>query len=279
MAQGEHVKQIVSDLRAEQDSLDDLVSTIEKDAWSTPTPAEGWDVRDQIGHLTFFDERATEAIADPEAFLAGIEAAAKDTEQYMASHLDLARRSHPDQVLSRWREGRSTMLDALGALDPSARLVWYGPPMSARSFATARLMETWAHGQDIVDCLWISRVPTDRLRHIAFLGVKTLGWSFTVNGLAVPTEVVHLDLEAPSGDRWVWNDEPTQNTVRNTISGDAEDFCLVVTQRRHISDTGLEVTGPVARQWMSIAQAFAGPSGEGRPAGMFTRRTPLRSQP
>ncbi len=273
MAQGEHVKQIVSDLRAEQDSLDDLVSTIERDAWSTHTPAEGWDARDQIGHLTFFDERATEAIVEPEAFLAGIEAAAKDIDRYMASHLDVARRSDPGKVLAHWRECRSAMLGALGALDPSARLVWYGPPMSARSFATARLMETWAHGQDIVDCLGLSRDPTDRLRHIAFLGVKTLGWSFTVNGLAVPTEAVQVDLKAPSGDHWVWNDESTQNT----LIGDAEDFCLVVTQRRHISDTGLEVTGPVARQWMSIAQAFAGPPGEGRPAGMFTGRTPLRS--
>lgn len=267
MAQGEHVKQIVSDLRAEQDSLDEIVSRIESGAWSTPTPAEGWDVRDQIGHLTFFDERATEAITDPEAFLARIEAAAKDIDRYMASHLDVARRSDPDQVLAHWRESRSAMLDALGALDPSARLVWYGPPMSARSFATARLMETWAHGQDIVDCLGVDRVPTDRLKHIAFLGVKTLGWSFTVNGLAVPTEAVHVDLEAPSGDQWVWNDESTQNT----LVGDAEDFCLVVTQRRHISDTGLDVTGPVAEQWISFAQAFAGPPGKGRPPGMFAR--------
>jgi uncharacterized protein (TIGR03084 family) len=137
--------------------------------------------------------------------------------------------------------------------------------MSARSFATARLMETWAHGQDIVDGLDVNRTPTDRLRHIAFLGVRTMGWSFTINGIDVPPETVRVSLNAPSGDQWLWNEDSTHNVV----SGDAEDFCLVVTQRRHVSDTSLEVTGPVAEQWMSIAQAFAGPPGGGRPAGMF----------
>ncbi len=265
MAQGEHVKQIVSDLRAEQDSLDDIVSMIESNAWNTPTPAEGWDVRDQIGHLTFFDERATEAIVDPKGFLAGIEAASADIDAYLASHLDVARRSNQGEVLSRWRQERSAVLEALAPLDPSARIAWYGPSMSARSFATARLMETWAHGQDIVDGLDVNRTPTDRLRHIAFLGVRTMGWSFTINGIDVPPETVRVNLNAPSGDQWLWNEDSTHNVV----SGDAQDFCFVVTQRRHVSDTGLEVTGPVAEQWMSIAQAFAGPPGGGRLAGMF----------
>ncbi len=266
MASGKQVKQIVADLRAEQDALDDIVSMLDNDAWSTPTPAAGWDVRDQIGHLTFFDERAAEAILDPEAFLAGLETAAADIDGYMASHLDVARQSDPGVILSEWRRSRIAVLDALDPLDRSARLAWYGPPMSARTFATARLMETWAHGQDIVDGLEVKRGPTDRLRHIAFLGVRTAGWSFTVNGLDQPTEEVFVSLNAPSGDRWVWNETATQNTV----AGDAEDFCLVVTQRRHVSDTGLEITGRVAEQWMFIAQAFAGPPGPGRPAGMFS---------
>jgi len=266
VAQGEHVKQIVDDLRAEQVSLDDIVSGIDRKAWTAPTPAAGWDVRDQIGHLTFFDERAVEAIVAPDVFLAGIEAATVDIDGYMASHLDVVRRSNSGEVLSHWRQGRTALIDELVPLDPSARLAWYGPPMSARSFATARLMETWAHGQDIVDGLELNRTPTDRLRHIAFLGVRTMAWSFTVNGRDVPTEAVRVRLAAPSGDRWVWNEDSTQNIV----SGDPEDFCLVVTQRRHIQDTGLKVTGPVAEEWMSIAQAFAGPPGPGRPAGMFS---------
>ena len=52
----------------------------------------------------------------------------------------------------------------------------------------------------------------------------------------------------------------------NTVRGPAEDFCLVVTQRRNVKDTGLAVTGPVATEWMTVAQAYAGAPGPGRPA-------------
>lgn len=260
------MNEIVSDLRAEQDALDEIVSAIETAAWSTPTPAEGWDVQDQVGHLCFFDERATEAVLDPDAFTAQVMRVAADAGSYMASHLASTRALSPGDLLSRWRSARGELLTALGALDASTRLPWYGPSMSARSFATARLMETWAHTQDVTDALGCSREPTDRLRHIAFLGVKTMGWSFTVNGLDLPAETVRVDLTGPSGDRWVWNKEVESNIV----SGDVEDFCLVVTQRRNVADTSLDVTGDVAREWMTFAQAFAGPPGGGRPAGLFS---------
>lgn len=257
---------IVTDLRAEHDALDAIVADLNDDAWSTPTPAEGWDVVDQIGHLTFFDRRATMAITDRDAFAADLAVASRDIDAYMTGHLTAARSSSPDKLISVWRSTRDEMLTALTPLDPRERLPWYGPDMSARSFATARLMETWAHGQDIVDALGAHRAPTDRLHHIALLGVRTLGWSFTVNGLESPSESVHIDLVSPSGDHWTWGDEACENVVR----GGAEEFCLVVTQRRHIADTDIETTGPVAEQWMQIAQAFAGPPGPGRSPGTFT---------
>ncbi|MEN8041431.1 MAG: TIGR03084 family metal-binding protein [Actinomycetota bacterium] len=259
------MKRIVADLRAEQDALAAIVAGIEDKAWSTPTPAEGWDVRDQIGHLAFFDGRATEAILDPEGFMAGVAAIAKDVEEYMESHLDSARASTPDNLRSQWDEARATMYAALAPLEPSTHLPWYGPPMSAHSFAVARLMETWAHGQDVVDALEIRRKPTKRLQHIALLGVKTMSWSFTVNGLPQPATKVRVELTGPGGDAWVWNDSVEESFVR----GDAEDFCLVVTQRRHLDDTSLEVFGDAAERWMPIAQAFAGPPGSGRQPGMF----------
>lgn len=257
--------QVIADLQAEQDSLDSIVSGLSQEGWRTGTPADGWDVRDQIGHLAFFDERAIVAIVDPEAFTAEVLTAAADITAYMARHLDDARVDSTADLLARWRTARGNLLEALDTTDPSTRLAWYGPEMSLRSFATARLMETWAHGQDIVDALGVSRTPTDRLEHIAFLGVRTMGWSFTVNGLDVPIESVRVSLNAPSGDQWTWNDDSTANV----ISGDAEDFCLVVTRRRHVSDTGLEVTGSAAERWMAIAQAFAGPPGQGRSPGQF----------
>jgi uncharacterized protein (TIGR03084 family) len=127
--------------------------------------------------------------------------------------------------------------------------------MSARSKVTARIMETWAHGQDVADTLGIRREPTDRLRHVAHIGVTTFGWSHVNRGLEVPDTPVRVELTGPSGDLWTWGPEDAAQSVR----GPAEDFCLVVVQRRHVEDTSLAVSGDVARNWMLIAQAFAGP--------------------
>ena len=126
--------------------------------------------------------------------------------------------------------------------------------MSAKSFLTARLMEVWAHGQDIVDAVGTTRQPTDRLRHIAQLGVITRSWSYTVRGEQPPSTDVRVVLVAPSGDEWTWGSDE----ALDRITGSAEDFCLVVTQRRHVADTELVVNGDAATEWMSKAQAFAG---------------------
>jgi uncharacterized protein (TIGR03084 family) len=122
-------------------------------------------------------------------------------------------------------------------------------------------METWAHGQDIADTLGVRRQPTARLRHVAHIGVSTFGFSFRLRGRAVPTAPVRIELTAPHGTRWSWGPAEADNKV----CGPALDFCLVVTQRRHPIDTELTITGPVATEWMSIAQAFAGAPGPGRP--------------
>ncbi|MCL1594255.1 MAG: TIGR03084 family metal-binding protein [Actinomycetia bacterium] len=256
---------IVTDLQAEQQALDTVIGAIDPSAWRLPTPAPAWDVGDQIGHLTFFDERAAMAIRDEEAFSAELDRASADMGAYMASHLATARSSSPREQLNQWRSARVQVLKALASLEPSTRVPWYGPGMSARSFATARIMETWAHGQDIIDAIGVHRTPTNRLRHIAFLGVRTMAWSFTINGIDVPDQPVHVDLSGPDGDRWVWNEGCEENNVRGT----AEDFCLVTTQRRHVSDTDLVVEGTIADRWMNIAQAFAGPPGAGRVSGQF----------
>jgi uncharacterized protein (TIGR03084 family) len=136
--------------------------------------------------------------------------------------------------------------------------------MSTMSFVTARLMETWAHGQDIADALEMPRTATSRLRHIAHLGVRTRSNSYVVRGLAGPVTPVTVALTGPAGESWVWEESESPG---DRIQGSALDFCLVVTQRRNVADTGLVVEGSTASQWMSIAQAFAGPPGPGRPSG------------
>ncbi|HEY7626367.1 MAG TPA: TIGR03084 family metal-binding protein, partial [Ilumatobacteraceae bacterium] len=169
-------------------------------------------------------------------------------------------------LLARWREDRARLLEVAATVDPSTRIVWYGPPMGARSFITARLMETWAHGQDVADALGVVRTPTARLRHVAHLGVRARPFSYAVNERPMPEVDVAVRLTAPDGDQWEWG-TPDAPAV---VSGPALDFCLVVTQRRHVSDTALEMRGQAATEWMSIAQAFAGGAGSGRQPGQFT---------
>jgi uncharacterized protein (TIGR03084 family) len=135
--------------------------------------------------------------------------------------------------------------------------------MSAASAVTARLMETWAHGQDIADALSLTRPATARLRHIAHIGVAAIGFNFALHGLPAPDRPIRVELTAPDGAAWTWGPAGVPDVVR----APAIDFCQVVTQRRHRADTALTATGPAAQQWISIAQAFAGAPGPGREAG------------
>jgi uncharacterized protein (TIGR03084 family) len=140
------------------------------------------------------------------------------------------------------------------------KLPWYGPPMSPASMATARFMETWAHALDVYDALGVGHAPTDRIRHVAHLGVRTRNFAFGVHGLTAPAEEFRVELTAPSGEIWTWGPEGAAQRV----TGSAYDFCLRVTQRRHRDDLDLVATGPDADRWLDVAQAFAGPAGAGR---------------
>jgi uncharacterized protein (TIGR03084 family) len=256
------VHAICADFAAEADDLEAIVSSRGVDI-DTATPAEGWSVRDQISHLWYFDQQARAAIEDPEAF-------AVAAQQLMASggtqvSVEAGRRMSRQDLLEAWRADRRRLIAVAGTCDPGDRIPWYGPPMSGRSFISARLMEAWAHGQDVADALAVERVPTDRLRHVAHIGVRARPFSYVVRGRAVPDHDVRVELVGPGGDMWDWG--PASAT--NRVTGGALDFCLVVTQRRHADDVDLAVTGDGAVEWISIAQAFAGPPGAGRRPGQF----------
>ncbi len=254
---------ICDDLAGEHDALDAIVAELTEEQWSLPTPAAGWAVRDQISHLWFFDQRATLALRDPAAF-------AEDMKWLMASGGTNAsvvpgRNMTGADLLAAWRADRADLLSLARTIDPSARVPWYGPAMAARSFLTARLMETWAHGHDVADALGVTCAPTARLKHVAHIGVRARPFSYMINSLPLPEAPIFVALTAPDGSMWEWG-EPAADRV----TGDALDFCLVVTQRRHRDDTRLIVEGPNAIEWIGIAQAFAGEPGGGRAAGQFS---------
>lgn len=250
--------QVLADLAAEGDRLDALVSGLDADGWHTPTPAVGWDVATQVAHLLWTDGVAVKAATDKEAWDAVVLDAIADPEGFVDAQA-LALAADPD-LLAHWRSARSTLHAVLAAHPSGEKMPWFGPPMSATSMATARLMETWAHSLDVHEALGVPVEDTDRIRHVAHLGVRTRSFAFAVHGLDAPAEEFRIDLVSPSGDVWSWGPDD----AAQTLTGSAGDFCRLVTQRVNRADTDLVPTGPDVDRWLDIAQAFAGQPGEGR---------------
>lgn len=255
---------LCDDLAAEQAVVDGLVAGLDTTGWATPTPAEGWAVRDQIAHLAYFDRAAVMAATDPDAFQGELELALSEPGYDWRCVME-GQELGDDGTLAWWRTGRERFHAVFRPMDPKHRVPWYGPPMSAASKVTARIMECWAHGQDVADALGATRPATDRLRHVAHIGVGARPFSYLVRGKEAPAGEVRVELRGPSGDTWTWGPDGAADVVR----GSALDFCLLVTQRRHLYDLDVTAEGPLASEWLSIAQAFAGPPGTGRKPGQF----------
>jgi uncharacterized protein (TIGR03084 family) len=251
---------VLADLEAESDRLDALVSDLPEAGWRTATPAAGWDVATQVAHLAWTDEAAVAAASDRSRWDAIVLEALVDVDGVVDRAALTGGAGAPADLLSRWRTARHALTAALRAYPPGERMPWFGPPMSATSMATARFMETWAHSLDIHEAVGAEPEISDRIRHVAHLGVRTRDFAFSVHRLDPPTEEFRVALTAPSGDLWVWGPEDAAQTV----TGAAYDFCLLVTQRVNRADTSLVATGRDADTWLSITQCFAGPTGEGR---------------
>lgn len=268
MSSTDALGEVVRDLKAEMESLERVITTLPEEAWERRTHAEGWAVRDQVAHLASLDGKAALAIRDEAAFL---EDARKGREaprttgdpQYLVD----ARQMSPTELLRWWQQASADLVAAASSVEPSRRMPWYGPPMSPVSFITARLMECWSHGLDVMDVVDVTRAPSNRLRHVAFLGVRTRNYSYVTRGLEPNTDPIRIELFGPDGETWLFGEPSADQVVR----GPALDFCQVVTQRRNVADTHLEVVGDAAKEWMQYAQAFAGPPGPGRKPGQFAK--------
>ncbi|MCZ4537359.1 TIGR03084 family metal-binding protein [Gordonia terrae] len=251
---------VVADLEAESAQLDTLLAGLDDAGWATPTPATGWTIAHQIAHLAWTDEVAAIAATDPDRFGALLSEAASGAATYVDDAAEAGAAAPADEILAGWRAARDRLADALREVPAGVKIPWFGPPMSAASMATARLMETWAHGLDVADALGVPVVPTDRIRSVVHIGVRTRDFAYIVNGRTPPAEPFHYALTAPSGEIWTWGPDDASNSVR----GPALDFCFLVTQRRALADLALELIGPDAVEWSDIAQCFAGPPGPGR---------------
>ncbi len=253
---------VLADLDTEGALLEAAVAPLDEDGWRRPTPAPGWDVATQVAHLAWTDEVACLAATDRAGWDALVLEAIADPEGLVDKAALSGGAVPPQELLTRWRRARARLAETLRGYPDDEKMPWFGPPMSATSMATARFMETWAHSLDVYDALGVAPEPTDRIRHVAHLGVRTRRFAYGVNGLTAPAEEPRVELVAPSGELWAWGPEDAEQRV----TGSAYDFCRLVTQRVHRADTDLRADGADADQWLDIAQCFAGPSGSGRAA-------------
>jgi uncharacterized protein (TIGR03084 family) len=266
---------LARDFREESEALYALVAPLSNEALEEKTGFKAWTIEMVVRHLHVWNLAAAMSLKGDGSFEAYY---AKLAEQLAKGGrmTDFERNWLGDlrgrALVEAWRKGFVETAELFSTADPSARVKWAGPDMSVRSSLTARLMETWAHGQEIYDVLGVVRQNKDRIRNIAVLGVNTYGWTFKVRGLTAPEPKPHLKLTAPSGEVWTWNDPSSEEL----IEGAADEFCQVVTQTRNIADTKLKVTGPNATLWMANAQCFAGAAEPPPPPG--TRKTAARAK-
>jgi len=251
------MQEILADLKAEQESLDRFLSTLTEAQWHLPTQAEGWRVRDSLSHIAHIDEVATALMRGDNTPL---EIAAKVLFKFTEIGVEKGRAMKCSQLLPWWRSARSIMMEELAKCDPKQRIPWFARPMSAKAFATARLMETWAHGLDCFDAVGVEPEDTDRLRHVALLAHMARSFAYQVNGIPMPDSPLRLELFLPSGQLWAVGEENASNRIR----GKASDFCRVAVRRRHWKDMNLEIEGDEAGRFMEIVQTYAGPPGPGR---------------
>lgn len=251
---------VLADLGTEGDRLQRLLAPLTAAQWRTPTPAAGWSVAAQVAHLAWTDEVAVAAATDKAAWDAHVLAALENPDGFVDQQALEGAAAPPDQLLSRWQESRRALAAALRTVPEGTKLPWFGPPMAPTSMATARFMETWAHALDVREALGVEPEPTDEIRHVAHLGVRTRNFAFANNELTPPADEFRVELTAPSGELWTWGPE----SAPQRVEGPADDFCGLVTQRVHRQDTALTAVGADAERWLEIAQCFAGPPGGGR---------------
>lgn len=245
---------ILTDLEAESAQLDGWVGDLDATGWATNTTAEGWTVAHQIAHLAWTDQASLTAVTDAKGFAAlGAQAAANPT-GFVDEMAEEWSKTEPGELLRRWRAGRAALVEALRAVPQGQKVPWFGPPMSPNSMATARMMETWAHARDVAGALDVEAPRTPAAKHVAYLGVRTRDFAYTVRGEEAPEVPVRVELTGPDGGTWAWGPEDAEQL----ITGDGYDFALIATRRLHPDDAKVTAHGDVAAHWLKVMQAFAG---------------------
>lgn len=253
--------QEAKDFRDESDTIAQVLASAGDDVFSTVTQFKEWTIDDVIGHLHVWNVAAHLTLTQPDQFKVFIKdfmgQFKKGLNHTQAQRIwleEYAGCTSGKALFDVYCDYYPKLAAAYEAADPEVRVAWAGPDMSTQSKIIARQMETWSHGQEIFDILGADRNDGDRVRNIAHLGVTTYGWTFRNRKEEPPAPKPFVQLTAPSGAIWEWNDAQEDNVVR----GNAVEFAQIVTQTRNVKDTSVETVGATATRWMEIAQCFAG---------------------
>lgn len=237
---------VFDDLAAEYAQFDSVISALTDDQWERPSAAPGWTVADVVLHLAQSEDLVAAAIGGgTTAFASGrVDAAAADS-------VAVERGIAPADLLARWRAAALPVPEALRAVPKGTRLQWVTNTLSPASLATTRLAEHWAHAYDITAPLGIPYPDTARIRHIAWLGHRTLPYAFATEGLG--DGPVYCELTGPDGETWHFGNPDAPST----ITGPAADFCRVGARRLSPADSRLKATGPHGPQALAVLRNYA----------------------
>lgn len=262
------MREILSDLVAEQQQLDQFLQTLRTRQWTIATPATGWDIQDIVSHLAYTEALAAEVLEEGQARLDAEEITDIDT--WTQRGVAQGRGRRHQEIIEWWRFGRADVVEALSRMQATDRVPWIHGDMSARTFATTRLMETWAHGLDVKAAILGRMIPleeppnleedeepdpladTSRLRHIALLGQRTLPFAFQQAGEQFPEQGIRVEVMGPLYAAWRFGPEDTDQVIK----GMAGDWCRVVVQRQDASETGLKAVGEHAEKALRLARAY-----------------------
>jgi uncharacterized protein (TIGR03084 family) len=242
------VRDILSDLVAEQQFLDQSLQRIPIKVWDLVTPNKPWTVRDTIAHLADFEDLGADSLQGGTRIKEW--QAAADIEPLRQKPIKKGRGMRPQDVIEWWRGGRAKVVEPLSHMSSEDRLPWIAGDMSARTFATYRLTETWMHGLDIYKTLGIEVEDTARIRHVCWFGWKTLPYAFKQAGEHY--EPVRVEVIGPGYSKWVYGPEDTDQLIK----GSASDWARLVVRRGNPKELRLKITGDHAEKACALAQTY-----------------------
>lgn len=254
------MREILSDLVAEQQALDQFLQGVKERDWKRQTPCEGWTILDIVSHLAATEEVAAQVIENGQSVVDKILRVPYD--EWTQEGVERGRNRRYQEIIEWWRNGRAGVVGPLSRMDASVRIPWLVAAVNAKTFATLRLAETWAHGLDIKftmdDKIFVEedeedpRADTPRIRHVAWLAHRMLPWAYEQAGVEFPQEGIRVEIMGPKYALWTFGPKESPHVIK----GLAGDFCRIAVHRMVPSEGKLRTSDDAAAQTLHIIRTY-----------------------